>query len=76
MKTKRTDKIKLAEGVKFLGLTVVFMFAGPSLIYVAFSNQEKVLFIPILIVALLLCFAAVFFGIKGLKTIVSSVFDG
>jgi Kef-type K+ transport system membrane component KefB len=71
MKTNRTV---LSKGLKLLALTVVLMFVGPFLMYVAFSNQEKPLYIPILIASFLICGAAVFFGFKGIHTIIDSVF--
>ncbi|MDU8887342.1 DUF6095 family protein [Yeosuana sp. MJ-SS3] len=74
MKTKRTDKDLLLKGLKIMGLTLICMFLGPTLIYIAFSNQEKPLYIPILIVAIIICSLAVYFGFKGIKTILDSMF--
>lgn len=74
MKTKRTDKDLLLKGLKIMGLTLICMFLGPTLIYIAFSNQEKPLYIPILIVAIIICSLAVYFGFKGIKTVLDSMF--
>ena len=60
METKRTNKDVLVNGLKKMGLSLLLMFLGPTLIYIAFSNQEKPLYIPILIVAI--CLLAVFGG--------------
>ena len=57
-----------------MGLTLTCMFLGPTLIYIAFSNQEKPLYIPILIVAIIICSLAVYFGFKGIKTVLDSMF--
>ena len=73
-KTKRTDKAILIKGLKNMILSLICMFLGPTLIYIAFSNQEKPLYIPILIVALLICCLAVYFAFKGIKTILDSMF--
>lgn len=70
----RTDKKVLAKGIKRMFITLVLMFLGPSLLYVAFSNQEKPLYIPLLIVSLLLCAGAIIMGFLGIKTIMDSMF--
>jgi hypothetical protein len=49
MEKNKTDKELLLKGVKKMGLSLIFMFLGPVLIYVAFSNSEKSLYIPILL---------------------------
>lgn len=74
METKRTNKDVLVNGLKKMGLSLLLMFLGPTLIYIAFSNQEKPLYIPILIVAILACIGAVYFGFRGIKTIMDSMF--
>ena len=51
-----------------------FMFLGPTILYMAFSNQEKSTFILILIIGLILSGLAIFFAFKGLKTIMDSMF--
>jgi len=72
--TERTDKDILARGIKTMAVCAALMFLGPTLFYIALSNQEKPLFIPILIVAFIVCALAIFFGFKGLKTIMDSMF--
>lgn len=74
METKRTNKDLLYAGIKKMGMSLAFMFLGPTLIYVAFSNQEKLLYIPLLILGILLCFTAVYIAFKGLNTIMDSMF--
>ena len=74
MKNKKTDKDVLVKGIKTMGIALVLMFFGPTLIYIAFSNSEKPLYIPILILALLVCFLAIYFSFKGLQTIMDSMF--
>lgn len=75
METKRTNKEVLIQGIKKMGISLLCMFLGPTLLYIAFSNQEKPLYIPILIVACLICGLAIFFAFKGLKTILDSMFE-
>jgi len=74
METKRTDKEVFIKGVKKMGISLVLMFLGPTFIYVAFSNQEKILYIPILILGILGCAAAIFYAFKGINTILDSMF--
>ncbi len=73
--TKRTDKDVLLQGIKKMALSLVCMFLGPMLLYIAFSNQEKVMFIPLLIISIVICGLAIFFAFKGLKTIMDSMFN-
>ncbi|RZW51698.1 MAG: hypothetical protein EX263_07100 [Flavobacteriaceae bacterium] len=70
----KTNRIVLYKGLRIMALTLVLMFIGPFLMYVAFSNQEKPLYIPILILSFIVCGAAIFFGFKGIQTIMNSMF--
>lgn len=74
MEEIKTDKVVLIKGLKKMGLSLIFMFLGPTLIYIAFSNKEKPLYIPILIIAILICGLAIYFAFKGLMTILDSIF--
>jgi hypothetical protein len=74
METKRTDKEVLTKGLKKMGVSLILMFLGPTVIYVAFSNQEKPLYIPLLILGILACVFAIYFAFKGLNTILDSMF--
>ncbi|MDX1270471.1 DUF6095 family protein [Bizionia paragorgiae] len=75
METKRTDKDLLVKGVKKIAIAVACMFVGPTLFYVAFSNQEKPLYIPLLILAGALCITAIVLAFNGLNTIMDSMFN-
>ena len=74
MDQNRTNKELLVKGLQNLGICLVFMFLGPTILYMAFSNQEKSTFILILIIGLILSGLAIFFAFKGLKTIMDSMF--
>lgn len=74
METKRTDKEMLVQGLRKMAISVVMMFAGPTLFYIATTNKEKPLYIPILIVSLLMCIGAGLVAFKGLQTIMKSMF--
>jgi len=74
METPRTNKELLAKGLKKMGISLVLMFAGPTLFYVVTTNKEKALYIPLLIISLIICATAVYFAFKGLQTIMDSLF--
>lgn len=71
----RTDREVLKKGIQYLIITVIMMFAGPSLLYVALGNPEKPLYIPLIIISLLICAGAIYMGFKGIRTILDSVFN-
>ena len=71
---KRTDKDVLVKGLKKMVISLLLMFTGPSLFYVATTNKEKPLYIPLLILSLLLCAGAIYFAFKGIQTIMESMF--
>ena len=70
----KTDRELLVNGLKKMGLSIIFMFLGPTLIYIAFSNKEKPLYIPILIMAIAICALAIYFVFKGIMIILDSMF--
>ena len=74
MAENKTDKDLLVTGLKKMGLSLIFMFLGPTLLYIAFSNQEKPLYTPILIIAILICGGAIYFTFKGIMIILDSLF--
>jgi len=75
METKRTNKEILIKGLKKMAISLIMMFAGPILFYIATTNKEKPLYVPILVISLLICAGAVFLAFKGLQTIMNSMFD-
>ena len=74
METKRTDKDILVKGLKKMGVSLICMFLGPTLLYIAFSNQQKSLYFPILILGGIVSILAIYFAFKGLMTIMDSMF--
>ncbi len=75
MKENRTDKDLLVKGLQKMGISLVLMFIGPTLIHIAFTNKEKPLYIPLLILGVLGCMTAIYFAFKGLNTIMDSMFN-
>lgn len=70
-----TDKEELAKGVRTLAMSLLFMFLGPGIIFQAFKNKEHPLYIPVLILGLVAAGAAIYFGFKGIRRIMRSMFD-
>ena len=74
MMENKTDKDLLVEGLQKMGISLVLMFIGPTFIHIAFTNKEKPLYIPLLILGVLGCAGAIYFAFKGLNTIMDSIF--
>jgi len=74
METDRTDKAILYKGFNIMGLSLICMFVGPTLLYFAFSNQEKSMYYVFLIVGGIISILAIYLGFKGIMTILDSIF--
>lgn len=74
--TKHTNRNLLVKGIQNLGICLVLMFLGPTLLHIAFSNQDKSTYILVLIIAIIACFGAIFFLFRGIYIIVQSIFKG
>jgi len=74
METKRTNKILLSKGLHKMAISLFLMFIGPTIFYLATTNKEKPLYIPLLIISFLLCGGAIYFAFKGIQTIMNSLF--
>lgn len=70
----RTDKDVLTKGIKRLLLCLLFMFLGPTLLHISFSNDDKPLYIPLLILSLIICLLAIVLLFVGINTIIKSMF--
>lgn len=74
METPRTNRNLLVDGLKTMGLTLFLAFLGPFILHAGFSNLDKPLYIPLVIAGVLICGAAIYFGFKGIRTIMDSLF--
>ncbi len=72
--SNRTDKEILGKGLKQMGICLILMFAGPTLLHLTLNNKEKPLYIPLLIVSIILCISAIVFLFIGINTILNSIF--
>ena len=74
MDQKKTNKELLAKGVKILAMALGAIGAGPVIVYNSFMNKEHPFFWPVLIVGVCIMLLAIYLIIKGLNTILKSVF--
>lgn len=72
---QHTNKEKLFKGVKYLAGALPLAFIGPVVIYSAFGNRDKPLFIPILILGILVAIASAFLMFKGIQMLMRALFD-
>ena len=70
----RTDRDILNKGLKKMGICLILMFAGPTLLHLSLVNNDKPLYIPLLIVSILLCVSAIILLFIGINTIMNSMF--
>lgn len=71
------DKKKetLGLGIRYLAISLPLCFLGPSVLFSAFNNQDKFLFIPILVIGIAILVGAGYCIFKGIQTIMKALFD-
>lgn len=74
METPRTNKTLLVDGLKTMGITLFLAFLGPLILHAGFSNPDKPMYIPLIITGVLMSGAAIYFGFKGIRIIMDSIF--
>uniref|UniRef100_UPI00404A7485 DUF6095 family protein n=1 Tax=Gelidibacter sp. TaxID=2018083 RepID=UPI00404A7485 len=74
MEENRTNKELLVKGLQTIGICLVLMFLGPTLLHLALTNQDKPTFILVLIIAIIVCALALFFLYRGIQIILDSIF--
>ncbi|SDB44076.1 hypothetical protein SAMN03097699_1358 [Flavobacteriaceae bacterium MAR_2010_188] len=70
-----TDKDILIKGLKLMGITALLMFVGPTVVYVSLTDKTQAVFIPLISIGFIICGAAIYFGFKGIRTIMDSMFN-
>ncbi len=63
------------KGIRILAGSLPLIFIGPAVLFSAFNNQDKPLYIPVLILALVLIFLAIWLIFLGIKNVVSGFFN-
>ncbi|MBK42328.1 MAG: hypothetical protein CMC83_00425 [Flavobacteriaceae bacterium] len=74
METKRTNKPLFVRGLKTMGLTLVTLFLGPVLLHIGLANDEKSLYIPLVITGVLVSGVSIYLGFIGVRMILDSIF--
>lgn len=72
---KHTNKTLLGKGLKYLAGALPLSALGPVILYSAFNNQQHPLYIPVLVLGIATCIAAIYLMFKGIRTLVRSLFD-
>ena len=70
----KTDKELLIKSFKSFGYTACTMFIAPVILYQAFKNTDKPLFIPVLILGILLAILAVYLGFRSVNILLDALF--
>ncbi|MDT0607237.1 DUF6095 family protein [Croceitalea rosinachiae] len=70
----KTDKELLVKGLKSFGYTTLVMLLAPIILYQAFKNSDKPLFIPVLIIGVLMAGFAIYLGFRSINIVMDSVF--
>lgn len=71
---KRTDKDLLVKGIKSFVYTALIMFIAPVVLYQAFKNTDKPLFIPVLVIGIALAGFAIYMGFRSVNIVMDAVF--
>ena len=69
------NKALLNKGIKYMLYCLPLMFIGPSVIYNAWINKQNSWHYLVLAIGIVLCFLAVYFMFKGIKTLTDSLFE-
>lgn len=75
MENSGTDKTRIYKGLRNVLIAILLMFTGPTIIYSSFKNQEHFLYYPVLILGCLICLYSMYLFFRGLKTMVSGLFN-
>ena len=70
-----TNKEKLLKGVKLMGGTLLLLITAPIVLNSSFKNQDHPMFIPVLGIGIVLLIAAIYFGFKGIRTLMGALFN-
>lgn len=73
--TMSTNKDILLKGIKIMGGTLFLLVLAPVVINSSFKNQDHTFFIPVLGIGIILLIAAIYFGFKGIKTLMRALFN-
>lgn len=75
MENKGSDKVRIYKGLQKIFIAIPLMFVGPIILYSAFKNENHFLYYPVIVVGCLICLYSMFLFFKGLRTMVSGLFN-
>ena len=67
-------KNHLAEGLKKIFISIFLMFLGPTILFQSFKNGDHPWFLPVLSISIVVCVLSLFYGVKGLQSIMNAIF--
>lgn len=70
-----TNKDLLVKGLKILAGTIFLLVLTTFVINSSFKNQDHAFFIPVLGVGIILFIATIYFGFKGIRTLMRALFN-
>ena len=70
-----TNKEVLLKGIKIMGGTLFLLVTAPIIINSSFKNQDHPFFIPVLGLGIILLLGAIYFGFKGIRTLMRALFN-
>jgi len=68
------NKNHLAEGLKKIFISIFLMFLGPTILFQSFKNEDHPWFLPVLSISIVICVLSLFYGVKGLQSIMNAIF--
>ncbi len=69
------NKALLEKGIKYMLYALPLMFIGPSVIYNAWINKQNTWHYLVLVIGITICFLAVYFMFKGIKSLTDALFE-
>lgn len=70
-----TNKDLLLKGIKILAGTIFLLILATFVINSSFKNQGHSFFIPVLGIGIILFIGTIYFGFKGIKTLMRALFN-
>ena len=58
-----------------MGGTLILLITAPIVLNSSFKNQDHPMFIPVLGIGIVLLVAAIYFGFKGIRTLMRALFN-
>jgi len=70
-----TNKDFLVKGIKILAGTLFLLILATYVITNSFKNQDHAFFIPVFGIGIILFIGTIYFGFKGIRTLMRALFN-